>query len=291
MAYYLYLRQNNWAKTYLNENNNGPFASTDTRYKQRPTSAMLKEHRERLESKEKRMKERREVRSQGESDLTIKIDNTEDFESDPFISLSQVGQVDPILDVEHLLGSMVMDELDAFIEDDDEGNSTIDQAIIDLKRVKLQKLGITLEKFLVHHPPLYFESGFHDGQGSYLYTMVNRIEKRIESRDTHRFSCDTCDCDHEMSAHKTCRVIISDSMLNWRLNTEIKVPDTIHCDYQIQSGARLRNLIQTFFTLYLHEPRPIHVILLGGTNDIIRGASWIELKKQIEELEDGLNEL
>ena len=216
---------------------------------------MLQEHREKMERKEQRLRERREVQSQGKSNLSIRIDTSDeisDIVDDPFISLSEVGEVDPIMDVEHLLGSLVMDELDDLIEEENEGTSDIDEAIIKLKKIKLQKMGKMMEKF-INLPSLIFDTGFYEGPGSHIFTMLNRLEKRVENRDTLTFNCDTCEIEHEMSVHKTCRLVMSDSMLNWRLNPTIKGPDSQHIDYMIQSGSKLKIMLHT---LYQFEPVP-----------------------------------
>ena len=217
----------------------------------------------------------------------------ENIEGEIFLTLDAVGQTDEE-QYRHLLGADLWDkmECDDLLEEEELPDSTLtelDKTVLRLKALKLKDVGPITKKYEDRTQLLYTTAIKKDNPGAMVATMVGRLEGYIEGSDT--YNCDTCDINHKLQMYETCRIVIGDSLINWRNNRNIRPADPEHVDYYIRSGQGLEQVLTAVVRLYKWEPRPLHIVLLMGANDCLKGKSWQYMKEKVEEFDLLLEEL
>ena len=281
MSYIIFLRQSRWARKY-EEDMKSVFGSRDVRYKPKKIDDILSKG----SSKKKRSVE---VTESEKLSVTISLadenKNSKNALDDEYIVIDEIGEPDKMEPFD--LEFAVLQDINEIIEEDEP--SPEDKAIQSVKNMLSKIPGPIIQKHR-KKPQKDFRYSIYDGQGAYIISMINKLEALVDGQDL--YDCNTCGCHHKLAPHAVVRVVVGDSMINWRGNQDIKSNnDEEHVEYLIQSGKRLDELLTTYIDMYGHDPRPQHVVLHAGMNDILQGYTWLDMRKKIAEFQSALKEL
>ena len=122
-----------------------------------------------------------------------------------------------------------------------------------------------------------------------------RVTQGVEWTTTNRpYLCPTCQCHHPVKTDYGLNVCLSDSQLhgfhNPRDPTVICPPDSIHVDWVTVPGATIPDLQHAWQVDYWKYRTPMRVLLVAGTNDLLKGGDMTSVTNSILHLKNLIDE-
>ena len=128
------------------------------------------------------------------------------------------------------------------------------------------------------------------------YSSVEiRVMQGVEWTTTNRpYMCPTCQAHHPVRTEYGLNVCLGDSQLhdfhNPRDPTVTCPPDKIHVDWVTVPGATIPFLQHAWKVDYTKYTTPLRVLLVAGTNDLLKGGTMTSVTNSILHLKNAIDE-